>query len=521
MSYPGHSSTEAALKHQLDNLEVAVAAGSKVYPTAPPFHPPESYPELPYGEGHIDPSNQAYAMVRECFRLLRLDESNLGRREWNPLGAVVSPGDRVLIKPNFVLHFNAGKGPLDAVVTHPSIIRAVIDYVVIALQHAGEIVVGDSPQMNCDWNRLHNATGMDGVVRYLEPLCAERGIKFQLVDFREEQTYYKHGIVWKRTPVGNGASRVRVSLGQESFMEAIDSTRLYGADYSRGETVRAHTGHRHQYFIAPAVLSCDVVISLPKLKVHRKVGTTLNLKNMVGINADKNHLAHYRVGSTHEGGDEFSNPAWDDRAERLLSDLFLGTHWQSGKYPFLAWRALRKLLRTLKPASKGSGFAYGNWHGNDTAWRMVLDLNRILLFADRDGFLGSKPARRYFSVIDGLVGGEGEGPLHPDPCPSGVVLAGFNPLAVDWTATRLMGFDPAVMPLYVNAAKQMSEWVEGFTIKDCVVRSNNQVCESILRGDDLFMSFRAPAGWRGQIERYEIGNASTVPAVADPSALSQ
>jgi len=111
--------------------------------------------------------------------------------------------------------------------------------------------------------------------------------------------------------------------------------------------------------------------------------------------------------------------------------------------------------------------------------------------------------------------------LHPDPCPSGVVLAGFNPLAVDWTATRLMGFDPAVMPLYVNAAKQMSEWVEGFTIKDCVVRSNNQVCESILRGDDLFMSFRAPAGWRGQIERYEIGNASTVPAVADPSALSQ
>ena len=115
--------------------------------------------------------------------------------------------------------------------------------------------------------------------------------------------------------------------------------------------------------IAPAVLSSDVVISVPKLKVHRKVGTTLNLKNMVGINSDKNHLAHYRVGPPSKGGDEFSNPGWDDRAERLLSDFFLGPNWRSGKYPFLAWRAFRKLLRSIKPISAGSAFAYGNWHG--------------------------------------------------------------------------------------------------------------------------------------------------------------
>jgi len=512
---------EAALKHHLDNLDVAIASGTSRYPTEPPFNPPETYPEYPHRETRTDPANKVYPMVRECLRLLRLDEASFGKREWNPLGGLISPGQRVLIKPNFVLHFNAGSGPLDAVVTHPSVIRAIVDYAVIALQHDGEIVIGDSPQMNCDWASLHRATGMDRVASYLERVCAERGVKFRLVDFRTEQTFYKHGIVWSRQPLGNGSSPVRVSLGAESFMEAIDSTRLYGADYCRRETVRAHTGNRHEYVISPAVLSSDVVISLPKLKVHRKVGTTLNLKNMVGINSDKNHLAHYRVGSPSKGGDEFSSPGWDDRAERILSDFLLGGNWRAGKYPFLAWRAFRKLWRRLKPISTGSAFAYGNWHGNDTAWRMVLDLNRILLFANPEGNLGPGPARGYLSVIDGIVGGDGEGPLHPDAYASGIVVAGFNPVAVDWTATRLMGFDPAEIPLYVTAVKQMSAWVAGFAIEHCTVRSNVPQWTSILESEDVLMKFRAPAGWRGQIERYDLGQTSPTPTAPDPSVLSQ
>lgn len=56
------------------------------------------------------------------------------------------------------------------------------------------------------------------------------------------------------------------------------------------------------------MLASDVIISVPKLKVHRKVGTTLNFKNMVGINTDKNHLAHYRIGAPAQGGDEFNAP---------------------------------------------------------------------------------------------------------------------------------------------------------------------------------------------------------------------
>jgi uncharacterized protein (DUF362 family) len=510
------------LTHLLNNLAVSIVSGASSYPDAPPFHPPEKYPEYPHEENDACAVNEVYAMVRKALLLLEMDGANIGSPAWNPLGEIISPGDRVLIKPNFVLHYNAGGGPLEAVVTHPSVIRAIVDYAIIALKGDGEIIIGDAPQMNCDMAALYRATGMDRLMDFLEERCARRGIRIRAIDFRQEQTFYRYGIVWERKPLGNGASRpVRVSLGGDSFMEDIDTSRLYGADYCRRETVEAHLSHRHEYVISSAVLSSDVVISMPKLKVHRKVGVTLNLKNMVGINTDKNHLAHYRVGPPEKGGDEFSSPRWDDRAERLLSDLLLGTSWRFGKYPFAAWKAMRKLLNRIQAHGAGPAFTYGNWHGNDTAWRMVLDLNRVLLYANAEGRLETSPARRYFSVIDGVIGGEGEGPLHPSPYRSGAVLAGFNPLAVDWVAARLMGIAPDRVQMYSNALDQMRGWIPGFGIERCSVRSNKQEWQNILNSDQLIYRFRVPAGWRGRIELYEADADMSDSPPASSNMISQ
>ncbi|WP_376790011.1 DUF362 domain-containing protein [Thermoflexus sp.] len=46
------------------------------------------------------------------------------------------------------------------------------------------------------------------------------------------------------------------------------------------------------------------------------------------------------------------------------------------------------------------------------------------------------------SVIDGIIGMEGDGPLFGTPVPHGVLAVGKDPLAVDVVGTRLMGFDP-------------------------------------------------------------------------------
>ena len=458
-------------------------------------------------------------MVRESLRLLGMDSSRFNHPDWNPLGEVISPGQRVLIKPNFVLHYNAGGGPLEAVVTHASVLRAVADYVLIALQGSGELIIGDAPQMNCDWDTLLRSNGMEHLANFLVDACAALGIRFSVRDFREEQTFYRLGIVWKRRPLGRGPTQsIEVRLGHESSMEEIDTRLLYGADYDRSQTVRAHQNQGHAYRIAEEALASDVIVSVPKLKVHSKVGTTLNLKNMVGVNTDKNHLAHYRVGGKAAGGDEFSYPKWYDQVDRQLTDSLLGRHWTWGKYPFVVWRVMRKLLKSIQPASQ-RGFAYGNWHGNDTAWRMALDLNRIILSADRKGAIQGTQQRGYFSLIDGIVGGQGDGPLHPTPYPSGVILAGFNPVAVDWAATSLMGFDPSLIPLCSNGAQQMRCWVPGFTVDDIEICSNLVTLKNTLIGDRPIFQFSSAPGWRGHIERYPLQTENELTSAAtDPLA---
>jgi uncharacterized protein (DUF362 family) len=499
----------------LSDLTVAIVAGSKRYPRKAPFHPPEAYPELPYSCAALDPENSVYPMVRESLRVLGLDSARFATKAWNPLGEIISPGQRVLIKPNFVLHYNAGQGPLDAVVTHPSVLRPIVDYVLLALRGHGEITIGDAPQMNCDWSALFRATGMDGLAEFLQEVCHRAGIKFSTTDFRLEQTFYWAGLVWKRKSLRPADEHtIKVNLASKSFMDNIDVSRLYGADYDRRQTVRAHQAHRHEYWIARDVLAADVVISVPKLKVHSKVGTTLNLKNMVGINTDKNHLAHYRVGPPSKGGDEFSDPCWDDTVERTLSDVLLGRAWWIGKYPMALWHALRKCWRGMVPRKRRS-FTYGNWWGNDTAWRMALDLNRVLLTADPQGGLHHRPQRKYLSFIDGIVGGQGNGPLYPDAYDSGVIVAGSNPVAVDWVATRLMGLEPTRIPMYVNAAKQMQEWVPSFDVSLIEVRSNLPEWSDILTRPESIFTFATAPGWRGRAELYSQYTQGDVTA-ADP-----
>lgn len=46
------------------------------------------------------------------------------------------------------------------------------------------------------------------------------------------------------------------------------------------------------------------------------------------------------------------------------------------------------------------------------------------------------------AIVDGIVGMEGDGPIMGTPRQANVILIGANPVAVDATGARLMGFDP-------------------------------------------------------------------------------
>jgi hypothetical protein len=148
----------------------------------------------------------------------------------------------------------------------------------------------------------------------------------------------------------------------------------------------------------------------------------------------------------------------------------------------------------------------GNWHGNDTVWRMALDLNRILLYANPDGSLRtSNDAKKYFSVVDGIVAMEGDGPATGTPKVIGCMLAGHNPVAVDAVCARLMGFDYRKLPIIARALEPHDFPLIDGGIESIDTASNNPAWCGPLAGwklADVFQ-FAPHFGWKGKVEAEE------------------
>ena len=58
------------------------------------------------------------------------------------------------------------------------------------------------------------------------------------------------------------------------------------------------------------------------------------------------------------------------------------------------------------------------------------------------------------TVIDGIIGGEGNTPAPVDPVDSHVIISGTDPVGTDEAATRIMGIDPDTIPLITEAKRR-------------------------------------------------------------------
>lgn len=121
-------------------MDVAININDITYPEACPFHPDRSFPELNgLYECPLDADNKVYGAVRDLLVALELDREHIGKACWNPFSDFIKQGDRVVIKPNLVLHHSGRKKDITAVVTHASLIRPLIDYTLLALKRAGGV----------------------------------------------------------------------------------------------------------------------------------------------------------------------------------------------------------------------------------------------------------------------------------------------------------------------------------------------------------------------------------------------
>tara|TARA_B100000405_G_C16706055_1_gene417850 strand:+ start:471 stop:1844 length:1374 start_codon:yes stop_codon:yes gene_type:complete len=442
-----------------------------------------------HGVDRYDDLDAVRALVDEAIKTLNLPDE------------YVRPGDRVVLKPNWVKeHDERHPGPAqwEHVVTHPAVIEAVIRWVAGRLNGDGSIVVCDAPQTDSSFSTLSAYCGLDEMIERCRAVFP--GLKIELLDLRPEEWHAVDGVTVSKTQLpGDPLGDTFVALNEASeFVGFSGNGQLYGASFNMDETNERHRGERHEYMLCRTPMDADVFINLPKLKTHKKVGLTCALKNLVGINANKNWLPHHTEGTPDQGGDQFPTTttkaklehSWMGRAKRLVygKPLLSRMLVPLKKVGRLFFGDTQKVVRS------------GNWHGNDTCWRMVLDLNKCLFDFDGGGQPRSKPIR-YLAVVDGIVGGEGNGPMAPDRKPCGTIIAGTHPAAVDMTAAMVMGFDWEKLRLLKNSFSMKERSFVSFQPGEIQVASNKPEWDGPLGQATDWFEFAPHFGWTGAIER--------------------
>lgn len=409
--------------------------------------------------------------------------------------------DWVIIKPNLVKESKeTDPNEWESVITSPKLIRDVAEYVCMQLKGSGKVTICDAPQTDSSFARIAERLRL---FELAEELTTQYGTPVEVIDLRNEEWTNEGGVITKREALkGDPNGSIAFNLSKKSlFYNHPGEGHFYGADYDYKTLNKHHRGETQEYLICATPVLADVFICLPKLKTHKKTGVTLNLKNLVGINADKNWLPHHTFGSPNAGGDEYPDisikrkiETWGSKATKkiALSIPLIG--------PNIA-RYIRN--RGADVFGKGSNtIRSGNWHGNDTTWRMTLDLNRCLLYGNKDGTLRNNNPKRYFTIVDGEIGMEGAGPMQGEPKICGIYIGGSDPVAVDAVAATMMGFD----------WEKLSVIREAFKITDLPITSSKP--ENIYIESDVpewngtldnlqkqkHFDFKPHFGWKNHIE---------------------
>ena len=237
------------------------------------------------------------------------------------IDAVIKPGAKVLVKPNLAFQAPA----TSFAVVDPRTLEAVVSYLKEESK-AGEVAVGDNPSLGKHIGKARAAFAQSGLQE-----AAERGGADRVIYFDETETVH---------------------------------VKIPGARYL------------HEADVWKPFLDADVVINLPKMKVHLAKTVTLGLANWQGILRN----------------DHPSDDGVDGR----------GLHTnQQGQ------------------------------HRNDIDPKVV-DEYRI--------------RKADLTIVDAVIGMEGQGPHTGTPIEMGLIIAGTDTVAVDSVTGACMGFEPKEIP---------------------------------------------------------------------------
>jgi uncharacterized protein (DUF362 family) len=305
----------------------------------------------------------------------------------NPLSNVVMPGDVVVLKPNLV----SPSGFASEGCTRTPILRPLVDFAVQA--GASKVIIAEGSATPYPDSRVFDPdySNITGLVQALQSMYPGVVITYQdlnmdnftWVDLGENSTFYGVYTPQQLYSVNN------MRMDEDSYYYAQDCNGFDPKGYRSG-----------LYAIANTVFQADVFINVPKMKVHWITGVTLSLKNLVGITVSS-------TGNTTQEESIKDVPHWNNSGPKPIYDEVL---------------------------ARQDSFE------NDVVWRVMTDLNKIVLYADENGLLKPVKQRRYLSVVDAVIGMEGPTVYGPPgvPRPTGAIIAGQNPVAVDAVSCRVM-----------------------------------------------------------------------------------
>lgn len=158
-------------------------------------------------------------------------------------------------------------------------------------------------------------------------------------------------------------------------------------------------------------------------------------------------------------------------------------------------------MKEYNMSHKPSEFSEGSWYGNDTIWRCIKDLNKIIFYADKEGKMQATKQRRYLCFVDAVLAGEGEGPMEQTTKPFGVIMSGDNPVYIDYVASVLMKYNyrdiPCIFRGFENRWWKLTE-----------VEAENVEIESNRPLNEISGYFVPTYGWQDKLHLYETADRS-------------
>ena len=316
---------------------------------------------------------ESILLARQLFLEIGLDRPNYDTVAWNPVSELISPGAKVVLKPNWVLN-EYPEGELDCLITHTDVVEAVLHYVVKAGPR--QVTIGDAPICRCNFSRIIKNAELDRLVSTFGSL----GYPISIEDYRLTKSDQRFEN--KRRIETDPEKHILFTLDGRSCLSPIttDNPAFLFTNHDLDMFSTHHYPGSQNYLIARKFIDADVGINLPKEKTHKKAGATGAFKNMVGINAFKEYLPHHWKGGSAAGGDCCQGSSW----LRILAENELDRANRSEKAFFR--RGLYFLAGLAQQLSQDKNMD-GSWFGNDTAWGMVLDIQRILHYGESNGTL--------------------------------------------------------------------------------------------------------------------------------------